>query len=243
MYLSTAVYSNISAATLHAFLNGNENKCPESTHFRVDSYNIEVLCKSKLVVTEIKIIFNSNASICELRVNGGRDLTKEANFAISFDSHSHSINYVHENIEENCLIIKRPGKKISLESKFDWPREVYQIVIHTQETSDTSLNNIIVEMFNDEDRLVFSRVLDHFAFIHEFNFDKHDFIMKIVLSTSNVLSMCGIQAYGECTKRRYGIHCDHICSITCRYQDCQFTGVCKECMPNRVGDYCMDCIF
>ncbi|XP_059168184.1 uncharacterized protein LOC131950152 [Physella acuta] len=119
--------SNISAATLHAFLNGNENKCPESTHFRVDSYNVEILCKSKLVVTEIKIIFNSNASICKLRVNGGRDLTKEANFAISFDSHSHSINYVHENIEENCLIIKRPGKKISLESKFDWPREVYQI--------------------------------------------------------------------------------------------------------------------
>ncbi|XP_059141145.1 uncharacterized protein LOC131928980, partial [Physella acuta] len=100
--------------------------------------------------------------------------------------------------------------------------------------------NFKIELFNSGDQITFTKIFDYFSHRYAINIVNSGEIVKIVLSSSGTLALLEFEALGDCTKRRYGADCEEICSITCADQDCQFNGVCKECVQKRTGDFCME---
>ncbi|XP_059157631.1 P-selectin-like [Physella acuta] len=115
------------------------------------------------------------------------------------------------------------------------------ILLDSNENSTLQMEDFKVELHNFEDEVEFTKVVNYFATVYVINIPDSGNVADVVLNSNSELHLSEIQAFGDCTKRRYGINCEDICSITCADQDCQFNGVCKKCVQKRTGDYCMDC--
>ncbi|XP_059154835.1 uncharacterized protein LOC131940224 [Physella acuta] len=227
-------------------LDGIIIKCEKILTYWIDSFTMGIDCVKDRFVTEININFTSFVSVCQVRLNGGRNVIKESRIEIHSNGLRIPLNNtdllgVFDNEEEDidCFTIIKPGQEIIWESNFDWPRVIFQILIFTTGNLNTSMHKFKVELYNDEHELVFAAAIDKFSIPYTLNIERIEMITKIVLIASEIMALCELQAFGDCTNRRYGINCNHICMTTCKNQECQFTGVCKLCVPGRSGDYCL----
>ncbi|XP_059174777.1 uncharacterized protein LOC131954943 [Physella acuta] len=183
------------------------------------------------------------APICRVRVNGGRNVLKESRVSLfskgkqlTTDEYKLALD---GNINDyNSFYIEQ---QTTMQFTFLWPRIMKQLLLYTCENC-TELNTFQVEFYNFENVIIFTKVIDSFSPLHTINIDYNGYISKIVLNSATDLFLLEIQAFGDCMKRRYGVDCDLICSITCYDQDCRFNGVCKKCVQERTGDFCMDSI-
>ncbi|XP_059154843.1 uncharacterized protein LOC131940231 [Physella acuta] len=227
-------------------LDGIILKCEKILTYWIDSFTMWIDCAKDRFVIEVNIKFSSFVSVCQVRLNGGRNVIKESRIEIHSNGLRIPLNNtdllgVFDNEEEdiNCFTIIKPGQEIIWESNFDWPRVIFQILIFTTGNLNTSMHKFKVELYNDEHELVFTAAIDKFSIPYTLNIGKIEMITKIVIIASEIMALCELQAFGDCTNRRYGINCNHICMTTCKNQECQFTGVCKLCVPGRSGDYCL----
>ncbi|XP_059156743.1 uncharacterized protein LOC131941486 [Physella acuta] len=229
--------------------NGTVVLCSKPLIYWVDEFTFDFECETRNFVTEIGIKLSFHAYICHVTVNGGRNLIKESNVLVTSDGNDSYVSNEEYQVvfddyedDDNCLIVAKPGRSIACKSTFKWPRVVYQILIYTSGKTGSVMKDFKVELLNDEYDVVFSKTFHNFSPFYKINVPYSGLVLSIVLNASDVLTLCEIQVFGECGKRRHGIDCSEVCSITCSDQDCQFTGVCKKCVRNRIGEYCLDSV-
>ncbi|XP_059174778.1 uncharacterized protein LOC131954945 [Physella acuta] len=220
-------------------------QCLHFKTFWIRNSTLEIECKITELILEVKIVFGLFVPICRIRVNGGRNVLKESSVDIFSNGqivkNMASLHYkkaLNGNAEDGlCFSLERHAK---WESTFQWPRIIKQVVIHICETFTSDTVNFKIEFFNTGDQIKFIKIVNYFSYRYAINIVNSGEIVKIVLSSSETLAVSEFEVLGDCTKRRYGADCKEMCSITCADQDCQFNGVCKECVQKRTGDFCME---
>ncbi|XP_059154842.1 uncharacterized protein LOC131940230 isoform X2 [Physella acuta] len=210
----------INLSIIFTSLDGVVIKCGKQMTYWIDNFNLETECDTDSFVTEINITLNSFVSVCGIIVNGG-----------VFDDDKDDIG---------CFTIVEPGKEFIWESTFEWPRVIYQILIYSSGNRITSMHTFKVELYNDENHLVFTTNIESFLLPYKINILKSGRVMKLLIIASDVISLCELEVFGDCTTRYYGPDCDQVCLMSCKNKDCQFTGVCKLCVPGHTGSYCLD---
>ncbi|XP_059154841.1 uncharacterized protein LOC131940230 isoform X1 [Physella acuta] len=238
----------INLSIIFTSLDGVVIKCGKQMTYWIDNFNLETECDTDSFVTEINITLNSFVSVCGIIVNGGRNIIKESNIVIYSNGQrlpltaaTHLQGVFDDDKDDiGCFTIVEPGKEFIWESTFEWPRVIYQILIYSSGNRITSMHTFKVELYNDENHLVFTTNIESFLLPYKINILKSGRVMKLLIIASDVISLCELEVFGDCTTRYYGPDCDQVCLMSCKNKDCQFTGVCKLCVPGHTGSYCLD---
>ncbi|XP_055873856.1 uncharacterized protein LOC106056038 isoform X1 [Biomphalaria glabrata] len=68
-------------------------------------------------------------------------------------------------------------------------------------------------------------------------------ILELSLQHANAqMTVCELEAYGECAPPMFGPDCTDICSLECKNYTCSYEGYCRYCKNQTKALHCVDCL-
>ncbi|KAI8775888.1 multiple epidermal growth factor domains protein 6, partial [Biomphalaria glabrata] len=228
-------------------------KCADIKFIPLDSITLEIYCNnSESNLTSVTLSGTNVNSLCDVHVSGGRNVAVKKPVTASstyilfradkivdgrnqYDPFSNQYCF-HSNAND-----RSPHVNISLDQDF----LLYRFKIFNRKgvlalrakyfkIDLFNVNNLIVWSYQDTEEgeiSVYDVICGYQSTVRSLRF-------MITYGTTPFLSVCEIEAYGDCLKTKYGLGCLSTCSSQCKNSYCNIEGLCLEC---RDGFYGLDC--
>ncbi|XP_059174764.1 uncharacterized protein LOC131954931 [Physella acuta] len=183
--------------------NNTESFCPQLVVYWRGRVRMMLECRNPEYILHLNLTLGGNFSVCRIALNGGRNVALEGTATLYFNKvpvpnrdPSHQPSVLNKN--PTGFYIEKRGIALTWELLFEKPRNIYELLLITCRNPNRTMSKFDLEMIDFDNKSVYTYNSTEASGFHHYASGKiYKEIWRIIIRSVDVLSFCGIYAYGD----------------------------------------------
>ncbi|XP_059173173.1 uncharacterized protein LOC131953816 [Physella acuta] len=208
--------------------------CPNLEVLKIDHFQLDFRCPSfNSLFGRLTLIFKQPVSICGINVSGGRPMFGVRGLELLHGRtvYGTALSTDPQKINQRFCNVRRPNEDITWRMAFTVPVKVQEIKLFFNVTSGTKAKRYTLSLLYASKKMPLN-ILYFDEPSTAYDLVPAEQVHKIEITTDmGSFNLCGLEIYGECLDRNYGLKCESECTVD---TGCNLDGTCRDCHEDKL---------